>query len=55
MPNAARLKYAALTSFAAAALSLAAGFLSWRTVRRNRSDASLDVTAYPQASASSAC
>lgn len=40
-------KYAAATSFAAAALSLATAFLSWQTVRRNATDASLGVTAFP--------
>lgn len=42
------LKYAATTSFAAAALTILAGWASWRTVRRNRSDATLGVTAYPK-------
>lgn len=40
-------KYAALASFTAAVVSLGTGWLSWRTVRRNPSDAKLDVTAYP--------
>ena len=38
-------RYTALFSFAAALLSFAAGWLSWRTVRRNPSDATLNVTA----------
>jgi hypothetical protein len=41
------LKYGAIASGAAAVLSLVAGFLSWRTVRQNPSDATLSVTAYP--------
>jgi hypothetical protein len=41
-------KYAAATSLAAAILSLAAAFVSWRTVRRNPSDASSEVTAFPE-------
>ena len=40
-------KYTALISFVAAMLSLVTGWLSWRTVRQNSSDATLQVTAYP--------
>ena len=41
------LKWAAMSSFPAAALSLAAGFVSWRVTRRNGSDAELGITPYP--------
>jgi hypothetical protein len=42
-----RLKLAAITSLTAAVLSLAAGFLSWRTTIQNKSDSTSQVTAYP--------
>jgi hypothetical protein len=41
-------RYAAIASLGFALISLAAGFLSWRTVRRNPTDATLEVSAYPK-------
>jgi hypothetical protein len=41
------LKWAALTSFPAAVLSLAAGLLSWRLTRHDRIDPALQTTVYP--------
>ena len=43
----ASLKYAALLSFVLALGSVLCGYLSWRALRQNRSDADFGVSSYP--------